>query len=988
MIFLKKIQAKGFKSYSDNVVISFEHPMIGIVGPNGAGKSNVIDAIKWVLGEKSHKALRGKKSDDVIFHGSEKQKASDYAEVTLTFLNNSGILYLEEKEISVTRRLEKGESNNIYLINGKEARLKDIQDIFLDTGLSKGSLGIISQGTVNWFAEAKAEERRKIFEEAAGIGRYTKKKLESIRQLERSEVNFNRLSDLIRELEKDLKKLNLQADKLQKYDDMKQELTKLELNILVKDIMSAKNEIDEISNSLSEAREKNALINPEIISLEQERNNLSNIIDTSESKIMIAREKIESFKKELNNNEIKKSIIENNVSKNRESGDDKIRASALSATITNLKSDIESKKTLIEENKKSLNLLKNEYIAIESKKNYLNEKYFNNNSELSRMRTIHANLVDNSKNKNFLAKGVKGILDNKNALNGIHGILSDLIDVEEDYEKAILTALGNSTSNIIVNTHNNAANAIKFLKENRIGQATFLPIYSITPKYVPENIISVLEEIEGYCGICSEKVIPKNKIYQPVIDYLLARTLISRNIEEAEEIYEYSKKNYKIITLDGDVIMPGGAARGGYNRIFNSSLNEEKKINDLEYQINEIETIINKDKVQLSNFILKITEISAILNEKNMTIARIEEQIQNSTKELIKYEAEYTNISSKPIEENQIIEESVSNYDTLIFLIKDLTSKIDELNEIINSNEEIKKQAKLNMIEMENKIHDLRSQLHANTEYLLKFSKREVYCQSVLENAKEKINSTYKLALEFAIENYSGELPIPESEARERVIFLNKQIDYLGNINMDALNELKEKQERYDYTSKELESARAAKDNILNIINEADSKATIDYENTINKINEVLPGIFQYLFGGGNCKVMFSNNENILESGIEIMAEPPGKKVNSLVALSGGEKTLVALSVLFAILKISHFPLVILDEAEAALDPANVERFGKIISEFSKETQFIVITHRPGTMERCDSLYGATMIVKGVTKMYKVHLSQAKKEFAEELSEE
>lgn len=983
MIFLKRIQANGFKSYADNVVINFDKPMIGIVGPNGAGKSNVIDAIKWVLGEKSHKALRGKKSDDMIFHGSEKQKASEFAEVTLTFSNETGILYSDLKEISTTRRLHRGSGTNAYLINGKEARLKDIQDIFLDTGLSKGSLGIISQGTVNWFADAKPEERRKIFEEAAGIGRYTKKKTESIRQLDRAENNFNRLADIVKELERDLKKLNNQADKVKKFKEIKEELTNLELTILVKDVISAKNELKEISEKLSESKESNLAISPIIKSLEEEKKKLNLLLEDAELKISTSRVDFEQTNKALNNIEIKKSIIENNVSKNRESKDVNVRKEALAHSIKNLRVEISSKEELLAINAAEFKEVKIRQTELESKKSYINEKYFTNNSKLSSNRTMLSNFLQNSRNGNHLARGVKGIMDNKNALDGIHGILSESIDVSEDYEKAILTALGGSINNIIVNTHNNAARAIKFLKDNRIGQATFLPIYAMTPKYIPHDILEVLSQIEGFEGIANEMVTPKNKLFQTIIDYLLARTIIATDIDHGQQIFEYSKKNYKIVTLDGDVIMPGGATRGGFNQMTTSTLNSDRKIEQLQIEITELEKVINQDRLEMSDLIIKLTEVNSILSDKNVSVAKYQDFLENSARELLRFETEYGQLDGQDaegIESNS----STNEYDSLLKQVTELTLKSEKESQIISGNEEIRKKIRIDFSEIEQKMHDSRLILTENTDVLLKFEKREVHCQSVLDNSREKINVTYKMALEHAVENYSQELKIPEDEARDRVRKLNKEIEYLGNLNMEAVDELKEKQERFDFTARELSEAQEARDNILTIINEADSKALIDYEKTINGINKELPEIFQYLFGGGNCQVAFADKENILESGIEIIAEPPGKKVNSLVALSGGEKTLVALSVLFAILKTSHFPLVILDEAEAALDPANVERFGKIISEFSRDTQFIVITHRPGTMERCDSLYGATMVVKGVTKMYQVHLGEAKKEFSKD----
>uniref|UniRef100_A0A8C5GR14 SMC hinge domain-containing protein n=1 Tax=Gouania willdenowi TaxID=441366 RepID=A0A8C5GR14_GOUWI len=831
--------------------------------------------------------------------------------------------------------------------------------------------------------DAKPEERKKIFEEAAGIGRYTKKKAESIRQLERSENNFNRLADIVKELERDLKKLGQQADKVKKFQEIKEELTSLELTILVKDINAANQELAQISSKLKESKDSNVTLTPLIKNLEDEKRSLNNLLESAELKIEDIRKKYENTNKEVNNLEIKKSIIENNVSKNRESTDVNVRKGALGQTITNLKTAITTKKNALSENQVDFEAIKKTQGELESKKNYLSQKYLSSNSDLATNRTQLNNLLHNAKSGFHLSQGVKGIMENKNALDGIHGTLADLIQVDEEYEKAVSTALGAATGNIIVNTHNNAARAIKFLKENKIGQATFLPIYGVDPKYIPDDILEILSQISGYEGICSEKVEYENKLFQSVIDYLLARTIIATDIDKAQQIFEYSKKNYRIVTKDGDLIMPGGATRGGYNKFSSTTLNVQSKIDDLKIKITELENVINQDQIEISNLIVHLTEVNTIVNEKSIIIAKLEEFIENSEKELIRYETEYGQLKTEN-ESDADVNDSVKEYDLLLKEITILTTKLENESQVILSNEEIKKKIKQDIAQIETKIHDLRIQHGENTDILLRFEKREVHCQSIIDNAREKINTTYKMALEHAIASYSNELTMPEDEAREKVRKLNKSIEYLGNLNMDALNELKEKQTRYDFTSKELAEAREARDNILSIINDADSKARIDYEKTITNINQELPNIFQYLFGGGNCQVAFSDAQNLLESGIDILAEPPGKKVNSLVALSGGEKTLVALSVLFAILKTSHFPLVILDEAEAALDPANVERFGKIVSKFSHETQFIVITHRPGTMERCDSLYGATMIVKGVTKMYQVHLNEAKNKFSQE----
>lgn len=981
MIFLKKIEAKGFKSYANNVIMNFTEKMVGIVGPNGAGKSNVIDAIKWVLGEKSNKVLRGKKSDDMIFHGSTNMKASDYAEVTLTFSNHNKVLYSDLNEISVTRKLFRGSGNNEYYINGKPARLRDIQEIFLDTGLSKGSLCIISQGTVNWFADAKPEERRKIFEEAAGIGRYTKFKQESLNQLERANNNFNRVSDLVKELSRDLKKLEAQSEKLEKYKIYKEELTELELKILVKDILENQAKLDELNKKILNSEKEKSFVSPKLISLQDEYNLYENFIKEADLLIDEVNTNLHSLNSQINSLEIKKSIFENDVKSRVESNNKEEKLEGLSLNINNLESEINNKKRLLEINQTELSELNIDLDNLNKEKDILTNEFIKFNSELSSKSTILETLKNNNTNRSNIPDGARAIIENKEAISGIHGLISDSIKMDSEYEKAILTSLGSNVYNVIVNTNNDARKAIEFLKNNKAGFATFMPVYNLKPKYINDEFLNVAGELEGYINVASNLVKYENRIFKSVIDTLLARTIIADNITNAIEISKYTNQLYKIVTIDGDIVSPGGIMRGGYNRTSESVFNLDEKISKIESEIHDLTNNIREHKLGIESNSIKLSEISSKISEKRINISKYEEFIQKSNSEISLLKAEYEKLSNKSYESSAT--GSVSEYDAICHKLNTLILEKESALEKLNINQEKRNSLRTKLTEVNNNINESRKIMDESSDVLIKYKEEHGRCESTLQYSKEKINVEYKMTIEFAVSNYNIPLTISDGEARDRIRKLGKNIEYLGDINMGAKKELEEKKLRMGDLEKELHDAEDVRNKLLEIIQKSDEKAIDDFKNVVTKINEELPEIFKYLFGGGSCKIEFTDEDNILESGIDVLASPPGKKINSLFALSGGEKTLVALSVLFSILKTSHFPLVILDEAESALDPSNVERFGNIISHFSKDTQFLIITHRPGTMERCDSLYGATMETKGITSMYKVELNDAKNKFSD-----
>lgn len=981
MIFLKKFEAYGFKSFADYTKINIDSTLIGIVGPNGSGKSNVIDAIKWVLGEQSIKSLRGKKSDDIIFHGSKTKIACNYAMVTLTFDNKKRNLLIDSDEVSVTRKLYRGNGSNEYYVNNEISRLKDIHDIFSNTGLSKGSLGIISQGTVNWFADSKPEERRKIFEEAAAISKYTRKKEESLRQLERTQINLNRVSDITKELYKDIKKLEVQAEKAKEYTNKKEELTNLEVSILVKDIISAQKQLDEISQKLIDCNNLKNDLSPKLDSNLKQLSQYKTELEKVEFRLEKFNWEQLNINEKINKLSIEKTVFENDIAIDLNSSDFDSKVKALESKILTESNDLNANQNILETNKNELNKFNNLLNDLTQEQKTISKITIDLNNQITAKEYELKSILEYIRSKPDFLLGPKTIINNKTALTGILGTVLDFFDCDEQYQKPLMIALGKNAQNIIVNTNRDAKRGIDFLVENKAGTATFMPIYEMKVKPMKSEHLDILQQLSGFVGIASDLVSVEKKV-KPVFEILLNRIIIASDFNSALEISKFTFQLYKIITLDGQIINPLGVITGGYisKNPLNSLVNSQKKINEIDFLIKDLKDQLNKKNDRNKEIELIMIDLQSKITERKANIAIYSKFNLDLNQQIILYKSEYQKLTRKNFDlkenTNNSIEDQKKDLIERLNKLKVTKQKIiNEISEAENSKKIIKK----TIIELETEIEEMRQNINTSVDVIVKLSTKEVENKKILEYSKQKLNDTYKLTIESAIEKYNKPLDMTDDKAKLKIQKLSKEISYIGNINMDAANELKEKSERYEKMKSEETEISNAKDSILNIISDLDQKAHQDFENTIVKINEELPNTFRYLFGGGDCSIEFTDPSDILTSGIDIKASPPGKHINSLFALSGGEKTLVALSVLFSILKTSNFPLVVLDEAESALDPSNVERFGEIISAYSNETQFIVITHRPGTMERCDKLFGATMQQQGVTSMFQVKVQEAKK---------
>ncbi|MDR1782240.1 MAG: AAA family ATPase [Bacilli bacterium] len=962
-MYLKRVEALGFKSFANKVSIDFTPQINGIVGPNGCGKSNIVDAIKWVLGEQSIKNLRAQGMSDVIFSGSQDYKKQNMAEVTLIFDNTDQALDIAYDEVAITRRLfRSGESE--YFINKSKVRLKDIVELIMGTSLGKDSLAMISQGGISNFASAKPIERRYIFEEAAGVSKYKKRKIEALRKLERTNDNLLRVNDIISEIMTQLSPLKIQADKTKTYLELNERLEKIEASVIVFEVDELENNLNNI-NTLLLDKESDLVLN------ETKLSNDENRLDALKKQLLIYDANISKLQEQLLNKVDEISRLEK--TKNNQDNENNIASNDISIIKNNLDT-LNNEILSVKNNLKSLNeeyeILNNDYTNEKDKYDRIyNEiiiKQQNLHSKLSK-KDVLDNIIANQTN---LYAGVKAIVDARGSLNGYIGIVSDLFDVDEIYQTAISITLGASLQNIVMQDHQDIKAAINYLKNNQAGRATFIPLDSIKAKRLSEEDLFVIKNIKGYIDIASN-LVTFNEEYQNVFEYLLNLTLVCEDYNSAIQVSRALNRKYKVVTLEGEVINPGGIITGGKNRKNKgNTLTIKTDLHKLEHDINELTTIITKQQEELTNNDLIVSDLRNKLNQKNVSIVKLEQDLSHFNDRFDRYKNDYfrltnTDYSTDNNELNDVdvlLQNANLAKENILSEIKSNRLSYAQLNNEIKKIEDSNKAIRININELKQDINNLKLDKNSN--------------EIKLNNDLERLANEYQLTIDSARDNKLIELDY--SLARSEVEQLKKKITNLGTINMLAIEEYDKLNERYTFLSKQQQDLEEAKNELLSTINETDKIMIDKFKQTIDDINHELPITFKKLFGGGEAKLEYTDPNNLLETGIEIKAIPPGKSIQNLSLFSGGEKALIALSVLFAILKTRPIPLSILDEVEAALDQANVQRFAKFLREFNDTTQFIVITHRPGTMEECDVLYGVTMQEKGVSKMISVKLEEAK----------
>ena len=1184
-MFLKSLEIRGFKSFADKTELRFKGGVTAVVGPNGSGKSNVSDSVRWVLGEQSVKNLRGGKMEDVIFSGTQFRKPLGLAQVSLTLDNSDGTLSTDYNEVTVTRRIfRSGETE--YLINNQKCRLKDITELFMDTGIGKEGYSIIGQGKIDAILSGKPEDRRALLEEAAGIVKYKSRKEEAEKRLDNTDSNLVRIRDIIATYEERLEPLKVEKEKAEKYKVLAEELKVKEVSILVnnidkisKDIDILSNEIEKREKSIEEKREKFKIhksILDELqdkienienksklekdeyytkkeeytnhirdIDLFKERiNNFKSLIEKEENEIKLLKENLEKvnlekrdLEEKLNErskensekaleiksveslideistkiNKIEKelSILKNNefeiISKNsditnkiqsleKEIKEKSYTQENLDKSIVTLEGNLSINIGTIEEVKATLINAKDNILKLEEEiilvKRELTKTHSLLNSQDNKIKILAKKINESEATHNTLEnlekhyegynRTVKNLMEHvaKGKVFGVKDIkvLGEVFEVEKKYEVAIEIALGGAISNVITISDIDAKNLISYLKSKGLGRATFLPLNIIKGKKL--EVPNEIKSAKGYIGVASD-IIKYNMKYKGIIDYNLGRTIIAENMDYAINISKIAKHNYKIVTLTGEVINPGGALTGGSIQGKSANLlgrkreieelaeniinlkdeynNEVSKFNDIKVKIKSLdEEILNKrEEVHSKNIELTVLEgeMKNLLSDKDKLNKNIEsskkqkdennniinlltEKLKNKKDELDKLDVKSFERKEKVklIEEelfnnnnerdslkeklvnlkvnNATLEESLQNQKSQISFknleikekenkianlqieISNKYSSITALSENVKSKEGILKEIEKRVLELENSFREdeiIKAELKESYKAKESVTSEEIEVIRIEENELNKKSIQYakiESEQEAFYNRLNSELNLTLAEAKEiavkieninkikdEILILKSKIASLGTVNLSAIVEYDEVCEKYEFMSSQELDLQKAKEELMEVINEMTIQMQELFKENFKVLNENFGETFRELFKGGHAELILGG-EDILNSNIIINVEPPGKKLQNINLMSGGEKVLSAIALLFAILKMKPTPFCILDEIEAALDDANVYRYAEFLKAFAKNIQFIVITHRKGTMEASDVMYGITMEEKGISKVVSVDLSK------------
>ena len=970
-MFLKRIEMQGFKSFADKTIIEFDNPVTGVVGPNGCGKSNISDAVRWVLGEQSVKSLRGDKMTDVIFAGSENRKPMNMAEVTLVFDNSNRQLNDDRDEIEVTRRIYNNDDNqeSEYLINRHNVRLKDVVELILDSGLGKDSLSMISQGNISSFAEAKPYDRRAIFEEAAGVAKYKKRKVESLARLERTKDNLDRTFDILNELERQVSPLKRQAKKAEIYREKKERLQEIEIAVLIDDIKQLNTQKQENQKNLFDL-ESSLTMHQTTIQVNENNNASSRTALRDYDKV------INSLQDQLMNclNEIK--ILETRKVEIDERRKYAIEMGSSQEKIDELKSILDNAKFEYEDRLNRLSTLNNDMdllnknleevsIALADASLSKEEKQNIANRLKNRIEVLENLLKDPFASTSH--SGIKAIMDNKDAFKGVMGVVGQELVPHEKYEYAIQAALANSTYNIVVKDEESARKAIKFLKKNESGRATFLPISVLKNHEIKYEDEIVCKNTKGYLGVAGDYVTCDEE-YDIVADSLLNNIIVVDNLENANNLASLLKYNYKVVTLEGDTVHKGGSISGGKVKNETSIITAQSELDRCKEEYISIDADNQLASKSYDELLNKKNRLDSEMTEKRISIAQLEPLVEVKRAKYESLKSDYEMIAPKDGESDQTFE------DEIVKELSEFYSKKDELSTSLKVKRDERQKLSQEIDRREQQLRQMRRQTDEDNQAIIKVTGEKATIDTKLESNLNRLASEYQMTFEYALTNINYELTGGE---KEEVQQLRQDIQDLGNINMAAPEEFDEVNQRYEFLKKNYDDLIISRDKILNAIDEMDQIMKAQFKETFDAINAELNNTFKVLFGGGKARLVLEDENDILNTGIDIDVQPPGKSVKSIRLFSGGEKTLIAMCVLFTILKVKPSPLIIFDEVEAALDQANVERFAKYVKQFSKQSQFIIITHRPGTMEQCDVLYGITMQNRGVSQLLKVKLVDA-----------
>lgn len=968
LMFLKRIELQGFKSFADKTVIQFDQDITGIVGPNGCGKSNVNDAIRWVLGEQSVKSLRsGTNMSDIIFSGSEYRKPVNMARVTLVFDNSTRVFDSDFDEIEITRQILRANNEASYFINKTPCRLKDINDLVMDTGLGKDSLSIITQGNISSFADAKPEDRRSLFEEAAGVAKYKKRKKVSLSKLEQTKENLDRLQDILDELERQIGPLEKQAKKAEKYISLREKLSKIEISVLVEDIDQYNEKINQINKELFDIQAMHTSENAELLkqetrleSIRKEMYALDKQINELQGKYTKAMEEnYQLERRKIEQDEKRKYMLK--------VADKKARQKEIQAMLEEARFEYQDRHQRLMQTQQDLNNRRNIVNDLKtkiSKARYESDQANNILTQLQNRRQVLENMM---KQPFAHQQGVRSVMQAKNSLSGVYGVVSELLIAHADKALAVNAALGGSIYQIITKNEADARNAISFLKRNRSGRATFLPLSVCHPRKMNEQVITIASTSPGFLGFASECVDCK-EIFDPVKERLLGNVIVVDTLQNANETAKRLRYAYKIVTLDGDIVHTGGSMTGGVTK------NQSTPVT-MRQELDTINSKIEGQKIKADSCLNETDILTQKLQKENDAIVTLQIELAKLENIYATKKAKYDSILAEYQELGVDIEENAElAQDDLVVQMSKMHAVLDSLSLEIQSLRQSRFDKGNDAEQLENQIRLVRREMNSKQSQIHNYEMEIVKVKTQLENALNRLSTDYEMTYEYALTKKED---VEIESAKEEVIQLRQAISRLGNVNLDAPNEYKEIKERFDFMTSQKEDLEKASQQILAAIDEMDKTMISQFTDMFNKINAELDGVFKAMFGGGRASLSMVDPDDVLNTGIDIDVQPPGKMVKNIQTFSGGEKALIAISVLFAILKARTMPLCIFDEVEAALDQANVERFARYLSHYRGQSQFIAVTHRPGTMEQCDTLYGVTMQKDGVSKVLKVQLKDA-----------
>ena len=972
-MYLKEIEVSGFKSFAEKININLDNKITCIVGPNGSGKSNIVDAIRFVLGEQSVKSLRGDNlMSDVIFGGSKTRNPMHVASVSLTFDNSDNYLKIPYTSVSVKRRLYKT-GDNEYFLNGDKCRLKDILDLFLDSTVGRDSFNIIGQGQIDKILSNSPYERRLVIEEAAGILKYKKRREEAFKKLDKTNLNLDRVNDIIGEVEGRVEPLKRQSEKAREYLDTKKKLEHIEVALLV-------SEISEANLEYQDTKEKIKIKNDNLIRLNKELNNP--LIEEMKVKELNLEQKLQ----EMNDNLVRLTKEKEELNSSRlilkerskyDSKDIKIHENitylketklGLENNIRIFEKDIENKGLKKKSLENTLNELLDKTTSLKLKKENSLKEYNYKTREMYTLNNQIDILKNNISENVYLNSNVRKILDNPR-LTGIHDALLNIVSTTDTYQKALDVTMNSIKNFLIVDNSEIARNVIDYLKVNNLGRATFLPLDDIKAREIDTETKILLDNFEGYLGIMAD-FLEYEPLYKNIVLNQWGNIVLVKDLNVGNQISKLIRSRYRIVTLDGDIIHVGGSITGG-------SLGSIKNITNLKNELNELEIKANLNKNIVDNLEVEINKIEEEINDLDKSIYDnranlisvlddinvLKTKLDTTKKELDSNIAELNTLDGTTFE-NDLEELNKKYYDKSLLCeeaeqdIKNLLKEKETLQANILEKEGINKVNLLNRQKEEKELNNLNILLNN--------------LDVKLDNNLNILNSEYSLTYEKAKAEYYLELDI--ESAREEVSKYKKILKEIGMVNLESIAEFKEVNERFNYLSSERDDLLHAKDILYSIIDEMDEVMESDFLKTFQELEIEFKKVFKEMFHGGDATLSLTKPDNILETGVEITASPPGKKLKTITLLSGGEKTLTAISLLFAILNIRSVPFCVFDEVEAALDEANVDNFGTYLEHYQNKTQFLLITHKKRTMEYAKTLYGITMQESGVSKLVSVKL--------------